>query len=287
MILKRKIYNELVEWKNYWNGRTAIMLEGARRVGKSTIVKQFAMNEYKSYILLDFGKIDSEIIDLFEYNSSNLEQFFLKLQAITGKHLYERQSIIIFDEIQLYPKARQLIKYLVEDGRYDYIETGSLISIYKNIKDILIPSEELSMAMNPLDFEEFLWAIGNDMLYPYLQQCFNERKPVGIIHRKAMDLFRQYMLVGGMPQAVVEFLESNNFENVDREKRNILKLYRTDVVKFAERYETKVMSIFDDIPSQLSRHEKKFKMSSISKDARLKNYENAFTWLREAKIINV
>lgn len=218
----------------------------------------------------------------------DLNCFFEKLSLFYGVKLYERDSLIIFDEVQLYPKARQLIKHLVADGRFDYLETGSLITLKKNTKDIVIPSEEECINMYPLDFEEFLWAQGDDMTYDYVRRCFEKQVPLGeAIHRKVMNMFRRYMLVGGMPQAVIEYLEHNDFESTDKIKRQILKLYRDDVTKFADGYESKVLAIFDGVPSQLSKHEKKYKLSSLKKEAKFRDYEDSFMWLDDAKVINV
>lgn len=202
--------------------------------------------------------------------------------------LYERESLIILDEVQLFPKARASVKYLVADGRYDYIETGSLMSIKANVQDIIIPSEERHLRMYPLDFEEFLWGMGNDTLMDYIRLCFKNGKPMGqALHRKAMDYFRQYLIVGGMPQAVTAYAETRDFEKIDRIKRDILELYRADIVKHAKGYEMKVEQIFDDIPAQLQKHEKKFRLSSLKKEARFRNYEDALFWLSDAMIANI
>ncbi len=222
--MKRKIYNQLLEWKTKRNGEVALMIEGARRVGKSWIVKEFAQNEYKSFIIIDFNNVDKAILQLFEDHITNLEKFFSMLQIFTGKKLYARNSVIIFDEVQVCPRARASIKYLVADGRYDYIETGSLVSIKKNVKNIVIPSEEHSIEMFPMDFEEFLWAMGDEMLMPFIKDCFEKRQPLGPVHKKAMDYLRQYMLIGGMPQAVAKFASSQDFKTSDVIKREILKL---------------------------------------------------------------
>ena len=286
-MLKRKIYTELVMWKKESNGATAMMIDGARRVGKSFIAEEFAKNEYKSYILIDFGKAPKDVLDLFDNDSWNLDLFFAKLSVFYSTVLHKRESIIIFDEVQQYPRARQLIKYLVEDGRYDYLETGSLIRLKKNVQDIIIPSEEEHIEMFPLDFEEFLWSMGDEVTYPLIKQCFETKTPLGAaIHRKIMNDFRQYILVGGMPQSVLAYNDGKNFEASDIAKRRILKLYRDDVVKFAEGYEDKVFAVFDGIPGQLSKSEKKYKLSSISKSARFRNYEKSFIWLREAMVVN-
>ncbi|MCL2663446.1 MAG: AAA family ATPase [Oscillospiraceae bacterium] len=285
--LKRKIYNDLLTWKKKSNGTTALMIEGARRVGKSFLCEQFAKNEYKSEIIIDFGNAPKEITDLFLNEFSNLDLFFEKMSVYYSKTLYTRESVFVFDEVQQFPRARQLIKYLVADGRYDYIETGSLIRLRKNVKDIIIPSEEEHIVMFPLDFEEFLWALGDMVTAPFIKQCFDERMPVGqALHRKIMNDFRQYILVGGMPQAVLEYVSTKNFEAVDNVKRRILKLYRDDISKFAEGHEDKVFAIFDEIPGQLSKGNKKYRLSSISKEARFRSYEESFIWLSEAMIIN-
>ena len=286
-MLKRKIYNELLDWKNKSNGATAIMIDGARRVGKSFIAEEFARNEYKSYIMIDFGKAPKDVLELFENDSYDLDLFFAKLAAFYSTVLHKRNSLIIFDEVQQYPKARQLIKYLVADGRFDYLETGSLIRLKKNVRNIIIPSEEDHIEMFPLDFEEFLWAMGDEATYPLIRQCFESKIPLGAsLHRKIMNDFRQYILVGGMPQSILAYRDGKNFEASDTAKRRILKLYRDDVAKFAEGYEDKVFAVFDSIPEQLSRKEKKYRLSSLGKQARFRTYEDSFIWLNEAMIVN-
>ena len=286
-MLKRKIYDELVAWKNNSNGSTAVMIDGARRVGKSFIAEEFAKKEYKSYILIDFGRASKDVLDLFEYDISNLDLFFAKLSAFYSTVLHMRESLIIFDEVQQYPRARQMIKYLVEDGRYDYLETGSLIRLKKNVQDIIIPSEEDHIEMFPLDFEEFLWALGDEATYPLIRQCFEAKAPLGeALHRKVMNDFRQYILVGGMPQSVLAYVNEKNFKASDAAKRRILKLYRDDVAKFAEGYEDKVFAVFDGIPGQLSKKEKKYTLSSLDKQARFRTYEDSFVWLNEAMVVN-
>ncbi len=285
--MKRKIYNELLRWKDEEKGRVALLIDGARRVGKSYIVKEFAGKEYRSHIIIDFNSASKEVVELFDNYLSDLNSLFLYLQNITGVRLYERDSVIVFDEVQMCPRARAAIKYLVEDGRYDYIETGSLVSINKNVKDIVIPSEERRIKMFPMDFEEFLWAIGNDMLMPFVSKCFEEKKPLGPIHRKAMDLFRQYLIVGGMPQAVNRFVETNNFAEVDKVKRDIINLYKADIDKYATGYETKVKSVFEQIPGALQRHEKRFRLADIKSTARFREYETAFFWLEESQVVNI
>ena len=224
---------------------------------------------------------------MFENDLDNLDRFFMYLSNYTGKTLYTRDTLIVFDEVQQYPKARAAIKYLVKDGRYDYIETGSLISIKKNVEGIVIPSEEEHIKMFPMDFEEFLWAMGEEMLMPFIKDCFKSKKPMGqLMHRRAMDYFRLYMIVGGMPQAVEKYVETRDFSKVDKLKRRILDLYRSDISKFAKGYDTKVKSIFEEIPSQLQKHEKKFRLSALKEGARARDYETAFFWLDDAMIIN-
>lgn len=286
--MRRKIYTELLKWKEEEAGRTALLIDGARRVGKSYIVENFAKQEYKSYIIIDFNRVNQEVTELFENYLNDLDLFFMYLSNYYNVKLYERDTLIIFDKVQLFPRARAAIKYLVADGRYDYIETGSLMSIKKNVKDIVIPSEERHLRMYPLDFEEFLWALDNESLMDFIKVFFEKKKPLGAaLHRKAMDYFRQYMIVGGMPQAVERYVETKDFERVDRVKRDILELYRADIVKHAQGYEMKVEQIFDDIPAQLQKHDKKFKLSSLKKEARFRDYEDAIFWLSDAMIVNV
>lgn len=286
--MKRKIYDSLLAWKAQDSSRVALLIDGARRVGKSYIVEEFAKKEYKSYILIDFNKVNQDIRRLFDDFLGDLDTFFAYLSAYFNVQLYLRESIIIFDEVQLFPRARAAIKYLVADGRYDYIETGSLLSIKANVADIVIPSEERHIKMYPLDFEEFLWAVGNETLMPLIRQNFGKLRPLGdMLHRKAMDLFRQYLIVGGMPQAVLEYVSSRSFADVDAVKRDILALYRADIIKHAKGYERKVGSVFDEIPSQLQKHEKRFNLASIGKQARYRDYEDAIFWLEDAMIVNM
>ncbi|MCQ2266070.1 MAG: AAA family ATPase [Bacteroidales bacterium] len=285
--MKRKIYEQLKAWKEKRKGRTALLIEGARRIGKSYIVEQFGRQEYKSYILVDFNNLDDELTDIFVHKLHNLDDFFIRLQLYFDKKLYVRESLIIFDEVQQFPKARAAIKYLVADGRYDYIETGSLISIKKNVADIVIPSEEFPIKMYPMDFEEFLWANGNEMLMPFIKECFEKGKPLEGLHRKAMDLLRLYIVVGGMPQVVKSYIETKDFEEVDYQKQEILALYRNDIKKYATGAETKASMIFDSIPSQLRNHEQKFRMADLSPKARYREYSDAFFWLGDARIVNI
>lgn len=286
--MKRKIYDQLIKWKQDGAGKTAILIDGARRVGKSYVAEKFAKEEYKSYLLIDFNQVGDEIKDLFLHYLGDLDTLFMYLSGYYNIRLYEHESLIIFDEVQMFPRARAALKYLVADGRYDYLETGSLMSIKKNVKDIVIPSEERHIKMYPMDFEEFLWAMGNDTLMNIIRKQFEGRKAMGqVMHRKAMDYFRQYLIVGGMPQAVQEYVESRDFNRVDLIKRDILTLYRADIVKHAAGYEMKVESIFDEIPAQLQKHEKRFMLSSLGKEARFREYEDALFWLDDAMIANI
>ena len=285
--MKRKIYNELLEWKNKRNGATAVIIEGARRIGKSYIVEEFARNEYDSYLLIDFNKADKVVWEWFDNYLEDLDTLLMNLQIHYGVRLTPRKSVIIFDEVQLCPRARSAIKYLVADGRFDYIETGSLISIKKNVKDILIPSEEQALPMYPMDFEEFLWALDDDLMMPFITQCFQKRKPLGGLHRKALDYFRTYMIVGGMPQAILKYIETHDFEEVDRVKRSILQVYKNDIAKYASNVEHKVKSIFDELPAQLQKHEKKFRLSALEPGAAYRDYDDAFFWLSDAGIVNI
>lgn len=285
--MRRKIYNKLLDWKRDSNGRSAVIVEGARRIGKSYIVEEFAKNEYESYILVDFNHITQDELDLFEHYLSNTEEFLRMLQLHHGVRLVERKSCIIFDEVQQYPKARAAIKYLIADGRYDYIETGSLIRIKKNVKGIVIPSEETPLKMFPMDFEEFLWAIGDEMTMPYIEECFHAEKALGPIHRKTMEKWRLYMLIGGMPQVVRTWVETGDFRKAEAEKRTILNLYENDIHQYATGAEAKAVAIFEDLPGQLQRHDRYFQMSDLGPNARYINYESAFFWLRDSGIVNI
>ncbi len=261
MIFKRKIYNRLLEWKNESKGNTALLIEGARRVGKSTIVSEFGKNEYKSFIIINFAEASQDVIELFN-DISDLDYIFLQLQLKYRVDLYPRESLIVFDEVQLCPKARQSIKTLVKDHRYDYIETGSLISIRKNVKSILIPSEERRINMFPMDYEEFLWAIGDNTTTSLLKKCFENVRGLGEQeNRRQLRKFRLYMLIGGMPQAVSEYIETNNFRLVDMVKRDIIKLYEDDFLKIDST--GKLSLIFDSIPSQLNSNASRYQVSSI------------------------
>ena len=260
-MFKRKIYDKLLQWKKEWEGRTAVLIEGARRVGKSTVAEAFGRNEYDSYILIDFSIASQTVKELF-YDLSDLNFFFLQLQLHYRTDLIVRKSLIIFDEVQLFPLARQAIKALVKDGRYDYIETGSLISIRKNVQNILIPSEERKISMYPMDYEEFLWALGDHTTFPLLKSFFEKRRPLGEqMNRKLMRDFRLYMLVGGMPQAVDEYLRTNNFRMVDQTKRDILSLYEDDFRKIDPT--GKISMLFDSIPAELNKNASRYQVSSV------------------------
>lgn len=288
MKIKRKIYNELLEWKNETKGSKALLIEGARRVGKSTIVEEFGKNEYKSYILIDFNKVSEGIKNAFD-DLDELDYLFQTISLQYKTTLYERESLLIFDEIQKFPKAREAIKYLVQDGRYDYIETGSLISIKENVSDITIPSEERKIKMYPVDFEEFLDYMGEELFKDYIKECINKQKPLDEhLHKKAMRSFYEYMLVGGMPQAIVAYKENHlDFIKADIEKRDILNMYKDDVNKSQKKYKLKVSSIFNNIPSYLSKHDKKIVLNKVSDDARYDEYTESFFWLSDSMMCNL
>lgn len=291
--MKRKIYSKLLDWKKNRRGDTALLIEGARRIGKSYVAEEFARNEYESYILVDFSKVSPKVKEFFDLYVDDLDMLFMNLELYFKRRLVPRKvkdeearSLVIFDEVQFCPRARAAIKHLVADRRYDYIETGSLVSIKKNVKDIMLPSEEHAVEMFPMDFEEFLWALGDDMLMPYMRMQFSKLMPMGAFHRRAMDCFRQYLIVGGMPQAVLKYMETKDFEGVDETKRDILALYRNDIRKYADNQETKADAIFEEIPGQLQKHEKKFVLSALKSEARMRDYSQAFFWLDDARIIN-
>lgn len=291
--MKRKIYQKLLDWKKQQLGRTALLIEGARRIGKSYVVEAFARQEYDDYLRVDFSTAQPEVHELFTHYAGNIDTLLSRLQLYYDKPLpvrpnpdAEAPAVIIFDEIQFCPKARAAIKHLVADRRFDYLETGSLVSIKKNVKDILLPSEEISVEMFPMDFEEFLWSQGNEILMPFIAEQFRSHQPLGGLHRKAMDLFRQYLIVGGMPQAVDTFTRSGDFVKTDKQKRVILGLYRNDISHYADRQENNVTQIFDALPGQLQKHDKIFRLSSLKKEARMRDYADAFFWLSDARVIN-
>lgn len=285
-IFKRKLYDKLLDWKTNRKGKTAVMIEGARRVGKSTLAKQFAENEYESYVLIDFSIASKDIIKLFDY-INDLEYFFMQLQFRLGVSLIEQKSLIIFDEVQKCPKARQAIKHLVADGRYDYIETGSLISIHKNVKDIVIPSEEEKMILNPMDYEEFKWAQDDTVSYPQLKILFDKKIAIGdAVTRKLMRDFRIYMVVGGMPQAVSEYIDSHNLQEVDRVKRSIIQLYEDDFYKIDP--SGRISSLFDAIPAQLNSNASRYQTASVIGDnAGTEKVLQLISELRESRTINM
>ena len=284
-MFKRKIYQKLLEWKQESNGKTALLIEGARRIGKSTVVEEFGKNEYESYILIDFSTVSKTVRELFE-DVSDLDYLFLQLQLLYKVDLHERKSLIIFDEVQLCPMARQAIKSLVKDHRYDYIETGSLISIKRNVKDILIPSEERKIGMYPMDYEEFLWAVGNTNTIPLLKKFFEQNKPIGEqMNRKMLRDFRLYMLIGGMPQAVDEYIQTNNFRKVDQVKRDILNLYEDDFKKIDPT--GRISLLFDSIPAQLNKNASRYQVSSVLEGERANSILELIAQLKDSKTVLV
>lgn len=282
-IFKRKIYGKMLAWKQERKGQTALLIKGARRVGKSTVAKAFAENEYKSYILIDFAQTSKEVKQLFD-NLMDLNFIFLRLQSIYQVVLYPRKSVIIFDEIQMCPQARQAIKYLVADGRYDYIETGSLISIKKNINNIVIPSEETRLELYPLDYEEFRWAMGDTATLPLLKQFFDAKIPLGEAHRNAMRNLRLYMLIGGMPQAVNEYLTTNNLSKTDIVKREIIELYLDDFRKIDKT--GRAAKLFENIPSELNKNAARYQTSSVLDDAERKNLLGVLADMKDSMVVN-
>lgn len=284
-VFKRKIYDNILEWKEKRSNKYALLIKGARRVGKSTIVEEFAKNEFKSYILIDFAHTSKDIIELFD-DMYDLDFFFLQLQQLTGTRLYKDESVIIFDEVQLFPKARQAIKYLVADGRYKYIETGSLLSIKKNTKDILIPSEEHKISMYPMDFEEFLWAIGDEITSDTIRLLLKSKKAAGnTMHRNLMRIFRLYILVGGMPQAVETYLEQNNLQEVDEVKREIIDLYEEDFTKIDGT--GLAGDIYDAIPSNLSGNASRYILSNAREGTRVEQMRQLIPDILSSYTVNI
>lgn len=282
---KRKMYDTMRKWKSERNGDTALLIQGARRIGKSTIAEEFARHEYKSYILIDFSKVSQEVSELFD-DISDLNYLFIRLQFIYQVQLYERESVIILDEVQLQPKARQAVKHLVKDHRYDYIETGSLISVRSRSRDILIPSEETKVNMYPMDYEEFRWAMGDTVTIPLLRTAFESKKPVGdAVHRKLMRDFRLYMLVGGMPQAVAAYIKTNNFTAVDQAKRDIIQLYEEDFAKIDDSGKAKAM--YDAIPAQLSRNAVRYQVGNAIPDERVERVINIVKEMEDSMTVNI
>lgn len=288
MIFQRKIYKNLLDWKANDSKEKALLVEGARRIGKSTIIEEFGKNEYESYLLIDFNDVSNVVTKAFENYLNDLDTFYMILQAEYNVVLYPGKSLVIFDEVQKFPKARQSIKKLVKDGRYDYIETGSLISIKENVKDISIPSEERTIKMYPMDFEEFCIALGETKILEYIHSCFERLVPLeDDLHHKAMLLFKQYILIGGMPKSVAKYIENNRtFIKSDIEKRDILELYRNDINKADVKYRLKISSIFDQIPAFLSQHEKRVRLSNIEEKSTYPTYEDTFGWLKESMMVN-
>ncbi len=288
MEIERNIYQKLLSWKQEAKGRKALLIEGARRVGKSTIAEKFAKDQYRSYILIDFNNASKKVRDNFD-NLNRLDIFFQNLSLEYNVRLYPRESLIIFDEIQKFPKAREAIKYLVADGRYDFLETGSLISIRENVNEISIPSEERKIKMYPVNFEEFMKTMNEEILLEYIDSCWQKREPLEReMHLKAMRIFKEYMLVGGMPQSIVTYIEnSRDFYASDVEKRDILDLYRDDIKKASKMYNSRVSALFDNIPGYLSRHEKKVVLSKIENDARFSQYDKPLFWLDDSMICNL
>ena len=287
MFFRRKVYAKLLQWKELAAGTSAVLLEGARRIGKSTIVEEFAKNEYDDYMILDFARENRDVQNLFIDDMDDLDSFFRNLFLLKGRDLKGKNCVLIFDEVQLFPQARQAIKYLVADGRYDYIETGSLISIRKNIQNILIPSEEYRIKMYPMDFEEYLWALGDTVTFAAIKSSYEKRKPLGdSIHRKVMKKFRTYMVIGGMPQAVSAFVEGKTFAQIDFIKRNILSLYEEDLAKYDRDNREKASVVFRTIPEQLENKNSHFKFSLIDKNARYQNYVDAVSFISESMMGN-
>ena len=287
-MFRRKLYDKLLEWKKRSAGTSALLIEGARRVGKSTIAEEFAKSEYASYVLIDFSIASDAFKQTLLDTRTDLDSFFLYLSAEYGVSLKPRDSLVIFDEVQLFPKAREFVKHLVADGRYDYLETGSLISIKENVQDILIPSEEESLRMGPMDFEEFLWAMGEGALAEAIQRSFDCMQALpDALHRKAMRLWREHMLVGGMPQAVAAYSDGRDLAAAERAKALVLKLYRDDIEKYGGGAAKRVKAVFDAIPGQLSKHEKKLVYTQVSDGARSRDFMTAFSWLREAATVNI
>ena len=284
-IFKRKAYQKMLQWKQESHGETALLIEGARRVGKSTLVRQFAKNEYKSFALFDFSKASKEEKALFE-DLSDMDFFFTRLKLLKNVALYERDSVIVFDEVQKYPIARQAIKALVEDGRYDYVETGSLISIHKNVENIIIPSEEEVLDLHPLDYEEFLWALGDNSSMDLICEAFQKRRGFGdAVNRKLMRDFRLYMIVGGMPQAVNKYISTKDLAAVDKTKRSIIRLYRNDFQKIDKT--GKAMALFMAIPSQLANNANRFQPSTIIDKTRSEQLDNLVFLMQDSKTVNV
>ena len=286
--MNRAIYSKLLDWKRKSAGKTAVMLDGARRVGKSWIAENFAKREYERYLLIDFAKVSPKVKRYFNDCLDDLDRFFMLLFAAYHVEQLPKGSLIIFDEVQRFPRAREAIKYLVADGRYHYLETGSLISINRNVRNILIPSEERHLKMYPLDWWEFMEATGRGALIPLVRDGFVRREKLDDdLHRDLMDAFREYIVVGGMPQVVAEFIESHDLGKVDAVKRDILGLYRGDILKFGGAQKYKVQAIFNSIPAQLTRHGRRFSFAELGENARMRNCEVALEWLKGSMTVNL
>ena len=286
-MFKRKMYQKLQSWKTEFGGRYALLIEGPRRVGKTTVITEFVSKEYESYIMIDFSRPFKRVKSIFEDYGNDLDSMFVYLQQEFRVKLHPRRSAIVFDEVQNYPMARQMIKHLVADGRFDYYETGSLIAIRQNIKDIVIPSEEMSLRMDPMDFEEYLWANGDEVTMPLVREFFEQRKPLGPAHQNVMRKFREYMLVGGMPQAVSAFLEGGSFDDAEIVKRNIIKLYEDDAEKAPGGLGPKVASILRGLPSSLTHHDKTFSPSEIKEGSATRDHMSAVSWLVQSRMVNI
>ncbi|MCQ2071049.1 MAG: AAA family ATPase [archaeon] len=284
-VFRRKIYDELLDWKNKWAREYAILLEGARRVGKSTIVEEFAKNEYDSYLIIDFNHVNKDVLSVFEKYNHDIDKLLSVLQIVCNVRLIWGKSLIVFDEVQKYPQARGLIKYLVKDGRFDYIETGSLITLKQNTRDIQIPSEEMHLRMFPMDFEEWCWACGFEEMPSIIREAYDKREPLmELVHRSVMEQFKTYMLTGGMPQAVSKYTETHDMVSVETVKKVILDLYRDDMYKIGGSAGAKAKAVFEEIPSILSTHRKNFRPGLIKKNTRQTYFASGIEWLTSARI---
>lgn len=284
-IFKRRVYGQLLDWKNKWSHEYAVLLEGARRVGKSTIVEEFAKKEYDSYLIIDFNHVSKDVLSVFETYSHDIDKLLSTLQMVCGVRLIPGKSLMVFDEVQKYPKARELVKYLVKDGRFDYIETGSLISLKQNTRNIQIPSEEMHLRMYPMDFEEWCYACGFDEMPQIIKDAFEKREPlVEPVHRAVMEQFKTYMLTGGMPQAVSKYVETHDMSDVETVKKVILDLYRDDMSKIGGSAGIKARAIFEEMPSLLSTHRKNFRPGLIKKGTRQTHFAPGVEWLTSARI---
>lgn len=285
-ILKRKIYDRLLRWKRVSAGKTAALIQGAPRTGKSLLAEEFAKKEYRSYIRIDFATVSEELKDMFRYDMEDLDAFFLKLEVLYNIRLHRRESVIILDEVQWFPQARAMVQYLVKDGRYDYIETGALLAIKESVQGIALPTDVEHMYLHPLDFEEFLWAMGHEDVAAPLRECFEKRKPMGpMLHRKAMNMFRLYLIVGGMPEAVSEYIRSGNLNKVDKVKRNILRFYKDGIRRYGKRSAAKMLAVLKELPNQMKHRNQHFKFATLRQGARYGEFREAIFWLEEAMVL--